>query len=139
MPGAPTRGLGYVPGVHASVRLPCERQSARLARRFVAETLSTWLGPRQHEVAELLTGELVTNAVLHAHTEIGVTVSLARTVVRIEVEDGSARRPQPVRADDYAGSGRGLQLVDDLADGWGVEPTAGGGKTVWFVIDDGSG
>lgn len=130
--------LRYGPGVQASVRLPCERQSARLARRFVTETLSTWLGPRQHEVAELLTGELVTNAVLHAHTDVGVTVSLARTVVRIEVEDGSDSPPLPVHADEYAGSGRGLRLVDDLSDGWGVEPVAGGGKTVWFVLDDGA-
>ncbi|GAC1517675.1 MAG: ATP-binding protein [Acidimicrobiales bacterium] len=125
--------------MHASVRLPCDRQSARLARRFVAETLSSWLGPREHEVAELLTGELVTNAVLHAHTEIAVTVSLARTVVRIEVEDGSDRRPEPVWADEYAGAGRGLRLVDDLADGWGVEAVPGGGKSVWFVLDDGLG
>lgn len=130
--------LGYGPDVRASVRLPCDRQSARLARRFVTETLSSWLGPRQHEVAELLTGELVTNAVLHAHTDVAVTVSLARTVVRIEVEDGSDRPPVPVDADDYAGSGRGLRLVDDLSDGWGVEPVAGGGKTVWFVLDDGA-
>lgn len=132
-------GLGYVPGVHASVRLPCDRQSARVARRFVSETLVSWLGPRDHHVAELLTGELVTNAVLHAHTEVGVSVSLARTVVRIAVEDGSDRRPEPVHAEELAGSGRGLQLVDDLADGWGVEATAGGGKSVWFVLDDGAG
>lgn len=110
-----------------------------MARRFVVETLSAWLGPREHEVAELLTGELVTNAVLHAHTEIAVRVSLSRTVVRIEVEDGSDRRPAPVLAEDFAGSGRGLRLVDDLADGWGVEPVPGGGKSVWFVLDDGLG
>lgn len=125
--------------MQASVRLPCERQSARVARRFVSATLADWLGPRNHEVAELLTSELVTNAVLHAHTEIGVTVSLARTVVKIAVQDGSDRHPERVRVDEYAYSGRGLQLVDDLADGWGIEPTPGGGKTVWFILDDGTG
>ena len=121
------------------MRLPCERQSARLARSFVADTLSSWLGSRDHEVAALLTSELVTNAVLHAGTEVGVTITLARTVVRIAVDDGSDRCPQPLRPDDYASAGRGLQLIDDLADGWGVDPVPDGGKIVWFMLDDGAG
>jgi anti-sigma regulatory factor (Ser/Thr protein kinase) len=83
--------------------------------------------------AILLTSELVSNAVLHARTPFEVEVQVEGTV-RIVVRDGSSATPV-VRhpAPDQLG-GRGLLLVDTLADRWGFEVDATG-KTVWFEID----
>lgn len=62
--------------------------------------------------------------------------------LRVEVVDTLARRPTPRLprhgagpADDYGTSGRGLLLVDALADDWGVQPCAAGGKAVWFELN----
>lgn len=81
----------------------------------------------------LLTSELVTNAVLHARTDLIVRYVLHPDCVRIEVLDGNSRLPSPVAAPLDATSGRGLALVQSLADNWGIERTPGG-KTVWIEI-----
>ncbi|MGN6331368.1 MAG: ATP-binding protein [Motilibacteraceae bacterium] len=119
------------------------------ARHLVARTLSSW-GLSEpplsevREVAELLTSELVTNAVRHAHSPARVVVALAGETLEVGVSDGEHRarlRPIPVPAtsveDDLAwlrGGGRGLQLVDALADEWGVASLATG-KQVWFRLE----
>lgn len=56
--------------------------------------------------------------------------------VRIEVADASARAPRQRRADEEATNGRGLELVDGLADRWGWQPE-GAGKRIWCEIDRG--
>ena len=83
-------------------------------------------------MAELLTSELAANAIRHGRTPFTVAVS-ASPVVRVEVHDGNAVVPtvQAARGDDEAG--RGLLLLESLADRWGVEES-GGGKAVWFEL-----
>ncbi|MET8182177.1 ATP-binding protein [Streptomyces sp. NPDC005336] len=54
--------------------------------------------------------------------------------VRVEVADASARAPRQRRADEEATNGRGLELVDGLADRWGWQPE-GAGKRIWCEID----
>jgi len=86
-----------------------------------------------------LTSEIVTNAVLHAgpHDSLTATVlnlSQSDGVTRVEVVDANV--PLPVVGDRNLDrkSGRGLLLLDALADSWGV--TAGGdGKLVWFEVN----
>lgn len=109
--------------------------SAREARQFVAEVLGHWSLPGElAETAELLTSELVSNVVLHACTELEVSVSPeAGRAVRVEVADESLRPPVPRKPTRDALTGRGLILVDALAADWGVEPTSGG-KAVWFEL-----
>jgi anti-sigma regulatory factor (Ser/Thr protein kinase) len=87
---------------------------------------------RDADVAELLTSELAANAVRHGQTPFTVVVS-ASPVVRVEVHDGNAIVPtvQAARGDDEAG--RGLLLIEALADSWGVDE-CGGGKVVWFEL-----
>src|SRR5206468_2951238 len=83
--------------------------------------------------AELLVSELVTNAVLHARTDLTVAVERRGENVRVSVSDGSARQPRLRHHSVEAGTGRGLLLVERMARRWGVEP-AGTGKVVWFEV-----
>lgn len=108
-------------------------RSAGDARRFVAATLESWDLADAVEVASLLTSELVANAVLHARTPLELVLVVVERSIRVEVRDQSTQAAiaRPVAAE--AMSGRGLRLVDDLSDDWGVA-TEGHGKTVWFAL-----
>ena len=91
--------------------------------------------PDARETAALLTTELVSNAIRHTRDELVLTVHLAGGRLRVGVADSSHRRPQLVQAGSRDTSGRGLHLVDALADEWGVDPDERGlGKTVWFEL-----
>lgn len=89
------------------------------------------------EVAELLITELVTNALVHTDRGAEVHASLGAGRLRVEVRDHAARRPRPyVPTADDGTHGRGLVLVQELADDWGVDALAlGSGKVVWFELD----
>jgi anti-sigma regulatory factor (Ser/Thr protein kinase) len=107
------------------------------ARAFVADLL----GPDHPcaDVAVLLCSELVTNAVLHSKSgRAGGTVTLVVTDLTASVhvkviDDGSATSIPVVKADVYAPDGRGLFLVEHLADQWGYESDEAG-TTVWFRL-----
>ncbi|MFC9621344.1 ATP-binding protein [Streptomyces sp. NPDC056930] len=87
------------------------------------------------EVAELLLSELVTNALIHTRHGAVVTVSAAPAKLRVEVRDFVSGMPLSYvpNADDGT-HGRGLILVQSLADAWGVSAHALG-KVVWFELD----
>jgi DNA-binding NarL/FixJ family response regulator len=118
----------------ASTSLSNDPRSAGDARRFVAGTLQPWeLGPLVDTVT-LLTSELVTNAVVHAGTDVDVVVRLTGAIARVEVTDRSELVPTPRHSGLEADSGRGLALVQALARRWGTSRQPGGGKTVWFEV-----
>ena len=127
----------------ATARLPPDAPSARQARRFVDETLRRWECDDLLDTVELLVSELVTNAVIHARSEVDVSVQLLPDRVRIEVADQS---PEGIRrrvATPEGSSGRGISMVESLALAWGVSPHRSG-KAVWFEMarpapGDGSG
>ncbi|MET7452103.1 ATP-binding protein [Streptomyces sp. NPDC005574] len=105
------------------------------ARRALRELLRTWGRPGRSEIAELLTSELVTNAVIHTDHDALLTATVGPRGLRVEVRDFVSRRPRlrvPI-ADDGT-HGRGLLLVQSLADAWGVR-VHGVGKSVWFELD----
>ena len=117
--------------------------SAALARRYVRRVLRAIRMQALEEPAELGVSELVTNAVLHARTDITLTVrAMPSGRVRIEVTDSS---PLPVQSRPLgagATTGRGLQLVTAGASAWGIDELpvgAGPGKTVWFELKEGAG
>lgn len=119
--------------------LPADRAAPGLARRHVtAAGIGACWPPDLVDLALLVTSELVTNAVVHGRAPIEVTVRTLSSVVRIEVSDGGAGAPVPVdgKPDALEPGGRGLFLLDKLADRWGAQPrTAGPGKTVWVELD----
>ena len=84
------------------------------------------------DLAALLTSELVTNAFLHAGTETRVSVRVNR-VIRVDVFDGGSGGVRLEASDVDALRGRGLHIVEALADEWGHEETSDG-THVWFEI-----
>jgi DNA-binding NarL/FixJ family response regulator len=119
----------------ASTRLARDPASARAARRFVRDALAGADSEDLEETVTLLVSELVTNAVVHGGSDVEVLVRLMPGTVRVEVLDSSDAAVSPRTAADQDVSGRGLALVESLARRWGVDPVAGGGKTVWFEVD----
>ncbi|MFM9444325.1 ATP-binding protein [Streptomyces acidiscabies] len=105
------------------------------ARHALRELLHTWGKPGRSDIAELLTSELVTNALLHTDDDAVLTATVGPDGLHVEVRDFVDRLPQPEapHADDGT-HGRGLLLVQALADAWGVRPH-GIGKAVWFELD----
>lgn len=85
------------------------------------------------EDAQLLVSEVVTNALVHSGTAIDVSMSAGDQGVLVEVADGSMHVPRPRNYAATASTGRGIALLDQTADDWGVVPGIRG-KTVWFVL-----
>jgi anti-sigma regulatory factor (Ser/Thr protein kinase) len=115
------------------VRLPPHPASVGRARRFVAEQLAARGLTDPMGDVELVTSELVTNAVIHARTDITVAVLADPAGARVTVADGSQVMPGPRLATAASRNGRGLTLVDHFAPAWGAERTANG-KVVWFLV-----
>lgn len=122
---------------------PSELSSIPQARHFVRSSVSDYLPVHALDTVELLTSEVVTNAVLHADSDPVVEVAAEGGTVRISVQDQNPAWPSPKRVCDDATSGRGLALVDTMADAWGVESLPKEGKRIWFevrgctIMDDG--
>jgi len=127
IPVAPRRTVTLRPSASA----PAE------SRQFAQEVCAEWSATRLAGLVELVASELVTNAVMHARTPIAVTLRLDGEVLSVAVRDGDPRpmqRPSP-GASGAPGEehGRGLLLLDAMADEWGTSPTADG-KVVWATI-----
>jgi anti-sigma regulatory factor (Ser/Thr protein kinase) len=115
--------------------LPPTAESASVARWLVSDLLKTLVDEDTRDTAALLTTELVSNAIRHTRDELVVSVRVAGGRLRVGVADSSHRRPQLVQVGRRDTSGRGLHLVDAMADRWGVDPDERGlGKTVWFEL-----
>jgi anti-sigma regulatory factor (Ser/Thr protein kinase) len=115
----------------SSIGLTANPTSSHAARNFVAGTLKRWGREDLSEVAVLLTSELVTNAILHAGTDVVVTVRMDGDHARVAVHDNDVTPPR--RREGALDGGRGLTLVDALAGSWGSSPN-GDGKAVWFEV-----
>ncbi len=89
--------------------------------------------PANLDAIVLVVSELVTNAVVHAQSQMKLTVRDLGHCARVEVRDGSTRVPEMRPAN--AEHGRGLNIVEVLATRWGVDRHRNG-KTVWFEIEN---
>ncbi len=111
-------------------------QSAPRARAVVREALIDSPNEAILDQAELCASELVTNAVLHAGTELRLEIRFTVSGLRLRVSDGSPKAPVLSRHTRTASTGRGLAMVAAIADAWGVEDHPGDGKTIWCDLSD---
>ncbi|MFI6357944.1 ATP-binding protein [Streptomyces sp. NPDC050743] len=121
-----------------AMRFTSTPRGARLARRLVSYRLDEWGhaydGP-VNEAVTLIAAELVANAVRHGHVpgrDFRLQLTESAGTLRLEVADTRTERLPELRvpADE---SGRGLLLVEALADKWGVTPLQPG-KSVWAEV-----
>jgi PAS domain S-box-containing protein len=115
------------------MRLPPQPPSVAEARSRVRALLLECDRQDLVQTAILLTSEVVTNALLHAGTDIDVVARVDATGLRVEISDGSPHLPSPRRYAATAGTGRGLLMLESMVDDWGVNRHRAG-KTVWFRI-----
>ncbi|MEU6179644.1 ATP-binding protein [Streptomyces coeruleorubidus] len=119
-----------------SETLPGLEESAETARRLVRTALAAWGLDELTDTAILLVSELVANAVKHTNSRV-IRVIVTRPserFVRIGVVDKARVMPEFVKpGDDLLTSGRGLLLVDALAERWGTDLYRWG-KQVWAEV-----
>ena len=104
-----------------------------MARHFVRTVLeAAEIDAALIDTAELLTSEVVTNVVVHVGSGSELLVQAVDGSVRVRVSDNDNHPPKiSVPSDAH---GRGLRIVNALADAWGVDPDPVHGKTVWFEL-----
>jgi two-component sensor histidine kinase len=128
-PFPPAEQLGGIPHT-------LEMSAARLAdvgpARRAAEAHLHDAGVRDVDSAVLVLSELVTNAVRHAGGADRILVGCSASCVHISVYDHKDGPVYPRSATTAVG-GRGLRIVDRLAEAWGSRPLAGG-KAVWARV-----
>ncbi|MGX1882273.1 ATP-binding SpoIIE family protein phosphatase [Streptomyces sp. NPDC055287] len=121
-----------------------EPERVAAARQQLRDLLHDWSDAEQLDAAVLMVSEMVTNVLVHTD---GDALLIAEATgdpgvrrLRVEVADSSDELPHKRRPGEMASSGRGLILMEMLADAWGVDPR-GEGKSIWFELheDGGSG
>jgi anti-sigma regulatory factor (Ser/Thr protein kinase) len=105
------------------------------ARQQVRELLHDWACEDQRDSAVLLVSEMVTNVLVHTDADALLVAEVAgdpgKRRIRVEVTDASDDLPHRRHPGELASSGRGLVLMELLAESWGVDPR-GEGKSIWF-------
>ena len=114
-------------------RLEPHPSSVSRARRLVSAALDDLGRAELADDAALAVSELVTNALVHAGTPIEVVVSQRNAEVVVEVVDDNPRLPSRRSHTELAGTGRGLNLVENLTAAWGARERPPG-KAVWFAL-----
>lgn len=117
-------------------RVEAESEAVPEARRKIVALVRDWDVPLPDDTLgdlELLSTELITNAVRHTDSSCAVAVRWTGVRVRVEVTDVSPARPHRRHSSPEAEGGRGLLLVESLATAWGSAPDPAG-KVVWFEL-----
>lgn len=119
----------------ASLWLPPDIRAVASAREFLRDRLLAWSTDELLDEAELVLSELVTNALVHTGGGAGLSLRFdgAARRLTISVHDSSPRHPQERTAGPDALGGRGLGIVEAVADAWGVL-VGDDGKTVWAEL-----
>lgn len=129
---------------HYELHIPCDPRGPRIARLTLRAVLAAHELGELTERAELLTSELATNSVRHTTGPASVRLHWLNPALRVSVWDPCPELPAPCGGTGRHGSldadsGRGLRLLDVVADRWGGcaigdGPWGPGGKTVWFEL-----
>ncbi|GAU70194.1 hypothetical protein SSP35_17_00490 [Streptomyces sp. NBRC 110611] len=123
----------------ASAVLPRHPRAASQARQFLSSVISQ--GDALIDTAALLLSELVSNAVRHAHgtqLQVAITHDQVKDVIVVAVFDRNPEMRRGTRSadgqPDDLETGRGLDLLDALAESWGVATVGDRGKWIWFNL-----
>ncbi|GAA2922433.1 SpoIIE family protein phosphatase [Streptomyces enissocaesilis] len=141
---------GCGPGSSAGPQVPVRRTALSVAqteperiagaRRQLRDLLHDWTDEEQLDAAVLMVSEMVTNVLVHTDGDAllvaEATGEPGARRLRVEVADSSDELPHKRRPGEMASSGRGLILMEMLADTWGVDPR-GEGKCIWFELYEG--
>lgn len=118
---------------HDVVPLPADGRAASMARSVVRRRLREWELDELLDSAMLLTSEVVTNVIVHTASAPELELSREGAGLLVSVVDGSPALPHRRWHSATATTGRGLQMLQDLAYDWGWTPVREG-KAVWFVL-----
>ena len=114
-----------------------EPERVAVARQQLRELLHDWDSQDQIDSAVLLLSELLTNVLVHTDADAVLLAEVRGEIgdrrMRVEVTDTSDDLPHKRRPGELASSGRGLVLIELLAQSWGVDPR-GEGKSIWFEL-----
>jgi anti-sigma regulatory factor (Ser/Thr protein kinase) len=141
--GAP---LAVRPRVRRTLLSVAQDEPERIAeaRRHLRALLHDWASAEQIDSAVLLLSELLTNVLVHTDADALLLAEVCgekrERRLRVEVTDTGDDLPHKRRPGELASSGRGLMLIELIADAWGVDPR-GEGKSIWFELyeSDGAG
>ncbi|MEX2983302.1 SpoIIE family protein phosphatase [Streptomyces sp. C36] len=107
------------------------------ARRHIRDLMHDWPDPDQTDSAVLMVSEMVTNVLVHTDGDALLIAEISgrpgERRIRVDVEDSSDELPHRRQPGEMASSGRGLVLMELLAEAWGVDPR-GEGKNIWFEL-----
>ncbi len=117
----------------SQLRLPPTTDSVPVARRHARHELRQ--SAADVDTVVLLVSEVVTNAILHARSDVYLEVLDRGDVARVEVRDSSPMPPRLHRFAVDSATGRGMRLLDQLSLRWGAERADDvRGKIVWFEV-----
>jgi len=122
------------------LQLVAQPAAAREGRHWVMSRVrDQGVPPDAMDVIELLTAELLANAVVHGPDDGDIRIRTWRSgrLVSVAVTDESVSRPVVQSPTLTASGGRGMMLIDALSSAWGVDDGGAMGKTVWFSLDVG--
>ncbi|WP_459968164.1 ATP-binding protein [Nocardioides pyridinolyticus] len=118
-----------------SLSLPRDLAGLAIARAQVRQQLHEWSLPKLVDPVVMIASELAGNAVEHARSGFDLRLEIrGGRVLRIVVLDHGQGNPDLHPFDIGAERGRGLHLVSQLAQAWGVEPVEDNGKNVWAEL-----
>ncbi|MEZ7006672.1 SpoIIE family protein phosphatase [Streptomyces sp. AD55] len=114
-----------------------EPERIAAAREHLRDLLYDWPDGEQRDAAVLLLSEMLTNVLVHTDADAllvaEVTGEPGERRIHVEVSDSGKELPHKRRPGEMASSGRGLVLIEMLADAWGVAPR-GTGKSIWYEV-----
>ncbi|NBE51624.1 SpoIIE family protein phosphatase [Streptomyces boluensis] len=134
-------GTGLAPPVRRTMLTVRQAEPERIAdaRQQLRELLHDWSEQEQVDSAVLMVSEMMTNVLVHTDGDALLLVEARGEAgerrLRVEVADASDELPHRRHPGELASSGRGLVLMEILADAWGVAPR-GEGKSIWFELHE---
>ncbi|MEU8757616.1 SpoIIE family protein phosphatase [Streptomyces sp. NPDC048659] len=139
------QGTAALPAPRRTMMTVAQAEPERIAaaREQLRQLLHDWADGDQVDSAVLMVSEMVTNVLVHTDGDALLVAEVvcaedSRRRLRVEVADASDELPHKRHPGEMASSGRGLWLMEMLADAWGVDPR-GEGKATWFELHESGG